>query len=62
MTHLVTIGSAAWLGPHLPNVPLPLRPVLPTGFLKNTGSKNVDGTVEKLLLHNLSLRIRSCNV
>ena len=32
--YLVTIGSAAWFGPHLPNVPLKHTPVLPTGFLK----------------------------
>ena len=32
-TYLVTTGSAAWLGPHLPRSPLPIIPVLPTGFL-----------------------------
>ena len=32
-TNLVTIGSAAWFGPHLAKVPLPVIPVLPTGFL-----------------------------
>jgi len=32
--YLVTIGSAAWFGPQRPNNPLPVRPVLPTGFLK----------------------------
>lgn len=31
--NLVTIGSAAWLGPHRPRRPLPLIPVRPTGFL-----------------------------
>lgn len=32
--YLVTIGSAAWLGPHLPRRPRPVRPVLPLGLLK----------------------------
>ena len=36
--YLVTIGSAAWLGPHLPSKPLPLRPVLPTGLRGNNSS------------------------
>ena len=31
--YLLTMGSAAWLGPHLPSNPLPIIPVLPTGFL-----------------------------
>lgn len=26
------MGSAAWLGPQRPKCPLPIRPVLPTGF------------------------------
>ena len=33
LPYLVTIGSAAWFGPHLAKVPLPIIPVLPTGFL-----------------------------
>ena len=33
-TRLVTTGSAAWLGPHLPSRPLPIIPVRPTGFLQ----------------------------
>jgi len=33
--YLVTTGSAAWLGPHLPSNPLPIIPVLPIGFLGN---------------------------
>lgn len=36
--YLVTMGSAAWLGPHLPSNPLPTIPVLPTGFLQNIHS------------------------
>ena len=31
--HLETIGSTAWLGPHLPSNPRPIIPVRPTGFL-----------------------------
>lgn len=30
--HLVTIGSAAWLGPQRPSTPLPRSPVRPLGF------------------------------
>lgn len=33
--YLVTTGSAAWFGPQRPNSPLPVRPVLPAGFLKD---------------------------
>ena len=33
VTDLVTIGSAAWLGPHRPSKPRPQIPVLPIGFL-----------------------------
>ena len=33
LTNLVTIGSAAWLGPHLPNWPRPVIPVLPFGLI-----------------------------
>eukprot|EP00964_Phaeocystis_antarctica_P159069 scaffold129989_cov63-Phaeocystis_antarctica.AAC.8 len=29
---LVTIGSAAWLGPHLPSRPRPRSPVRPSGL------------------------------
>lgn len=32
--YLVTMGSAAWLGPHLPSRPRPFRPVLPLGLLE----------------------------
>ena len=32
-SYLVTMGSAAWLGPHRPNKPLPFKPVRPQGFL-----------------------------
>ena len=31
--HLVTMGSAAWLGPQRPRQPLPHKPVRPIGFL-----------------------------
>ena len=32
LTYRVTIGSAAWLGPHFPSSPRPEIPVLPQGF------------------------------
>lgn len=37
--YLVTMGSAAWLGPHRPSKPLPLNPVRPWGFLKGMKHK-----------------------
>lgn len=37
--YLVTIGSAAWLGPHRPSKPLPLNPVRPWGLLQWTTHK-----------------------
>lgn len=37
-TDLDTMGSAAWLGPHLPRVPLLQMPVLPIGFLQLNSS------------------------
>ena len=40
-SHLVTMGSAAWLGPHRPNKPLPFKPVRPQGFLKCTQWWNI---------------------
>jgi len=33
VTYLVTIGSAAWFGPHRPKQPRPRMPVRPTGLL-----------------------------
>ena len=41
--YLVTTGSAAWLGPHLPSNPLPTIPVLPTGFLSDKELFITDG-------------------
>ena len=38
---LDTIGSAAWLGPHLPNKPRPKIPVLPTGLLSKVLVRNI---------------------
>ena len=38
----VTIGSAAWLGPHLPSSPRPRMPVRPRGLTgKPCGSKRM---------------------
>ena len=34
ISYLVTMGSAAWFGPHRPKYPRPRMPVRPTGFLK----------------------------
>ena len=37
----VTIGSAAWFGPHLPSTPLPCSPVLPCGLSGRPVSETV---------------------
>jgi len=34
ISYLVTMGSAAWFGPHRPKYPRPRMPVRPNGFLK----------------------------
>ena len=34
LADLVKIAVHMWLGPYLPNIPRPVKPVRPTGFLK----------------------------
>lgn len=51
--YLVTIGSAAWFGPQRPNNPLPVRPVLPAGLLKQ-----MPQYVTQTVLNWLQLQIR----
>lgn len=52
--YLVTMGSAAWLGPHRPSKPLPLNPVRPWGFLK--GMKHKCANLITMCLRKTNLR------